>query len=314
MVEIASDNDALALVRDEGFRRRWQDLYSNCPWATGFQSPDFVATWYEAYAEQVSPLIVTQIAANDRLTGLFTLATSNGTGQLVVPGGSQAEYQVWLARAEGGERFIEEAMEALRGRFPNQTLTLQYVPPGTPLGWLGKGRPWRSRAVLTETFRPLVPRKDAQELGPSPHKHRYRNKANQLRRIGSLQFARLTDGDSFRVAIDEILAQHDLRRGAAFGQTPFHNDARIKPFYLALMQVPGLLHVTTTTLDGQVIAAHVGVCDANTLHGGMMCHSPIYDRQSAGLLHMYWLAEHVVKHGPDCFDLTPGESPWKTRL
>jgi CelD/BcsL family acetyltransferase involved in cellulose biosynthesis len=258
------------------------------------------------------PLILVQRDGEDRLTGLLALAEPKEAGPLIAAGGNQAEYQVWLARGSQAESFIEEAMESLRSRYAGQTLTLRYLPPGTPLGWVGKGRPWATRSVLTETFRPIVRREDAQQV--AKHKKRYKNKANQLRQLGSLQFAELTDAASIRSAFDDLISQHDLRRGSAYGETPFQDDKRRRPFLLALMEIPGLLHVTVTTVGEEIIAGHIGLRDSKAVYGWVMCHAPSYERQSAGMLHMTNLIERAIQDASECFDLTPGPSPWKDRL
>src|SRR5215468_1612512 len=112
-VELLTNNAAKKLIEDAKFREKWKKLYDKCPWGSVFQSAEFVATWYETYVNQYTPVIVAGINDEEKLVGLFTLATDMKSGELVAAGSNQAEYQAWLAEPQDANVFIEAALEKL---------------------------------------------------------------------------------------------------------------------------------------------------------------------------------------------------------
>src|ERR1700752_4183894 len=143
MIDSKIGSDAFDLLHDEVFQESWRALYEYCPWATAFQSYEFVSRWYEIYREYFDPVIITKVS-HDRseLQGLLTLAVSHESGLLISAGAHQAEYQTWLADPSLGNSFIEEALAELRINFPGRVIVFRYVPPLAPREWLGPDRPW----------------------------------------------------------------------------------------------------------------------------------------------------------------------------
>jgi hypothetical protein len=140
--------DAESLLRNLTFQQQWNSLYTACPWATIFQSADFVTTWYEVYREPFKPVLVTEVMPDGSLGGLLTLAATPDSKQLIFAGAAQAEYHTWLASSDNGDTFIAAAMDLLRASFYGRTLTFQYLPPAAPKQWLAEGRFW---APIDET-------------------------------------------------------------------------------------------------------------------------------------------------------------------
>src|SRR5438128_12499301 len=122
------DTEAYSLVRDRSFQRGWDDLYGRCPWATSFQDPAFVATWYTTFASRFIPAVVSETGPDGRLVGLLALGLSRDRRQLVVAGANEAEYQVWLATPECGDSFIEKALTRLGGELPRGPLGSKELP------------------------------------------------------------------------------------------------------------------------------------------------------------------------------------------
>src|SRR5437660_4808844 len=75
-IQVLTGADAWALLEDPGFQERWRDLAGTCPWATVFQLPEFVCTWYRIFAAKYSTVIVVGSAVNGQVDGLLTLACS----------------------------------------------------------------------------------------------------------------------------------------------------------------------------------------------------------------------------------------------
>ena len=77
--ELLMGPPVLKLLEDAGFLEEWKNLYNACPWATVFQSPSFVATWYQVYRSYLPILIKTE--TDGKLTGLLTLAKDKKIGR-----------------------------------------------------------------------------------------------------------------------------------------------------------------------------------------------------------------------------------------
>ena len=72
---------------------------------------------------------------------------------------------------------------------------------------------------------------------------------------------------------------------------------------------PDETHVTVTYLDGRPIAALWGTVSGNTVHLGMLSHSPVLAEHSPGKLHVMQLSDYLFTEGKDALDLTPGGDP-----
>jgi CelD/BcsL family acetyltransferase involved in cellulose biosynthesis len=305
---------AKLLLRDHLFQQQWNDLYLSCGWATPFQSPGFVTTWYEIYAQPFTPVLVTEVRSDGSLSGLLTLAMTLDSQQLFFAGAGQSEYHTWLATAENGDVFIETAMDLLRASFPGLTLTFRYLPPATPKQWLEIDRPW-AQATRLDTFpRPLMKLADGENLRKSLRKSGNKSRLNRLKRLGDLQFEQLHTPAELAEIFDDLIAYYDFRQGAVNDSMCFQDDPLKKPFYLALMGVKDLLHVTVLKVGDLVVAAHLGVGDGRNCILGIPVHSPFHAAHSPGKLQILMLGVELVQQGFETLDLTPGGDPYKERF
>lgn len=300
MIHLTRGEEAGALLQDADFRRRWTSLYTACPYGTCFQDIPFAATWYQAYASQFEPLILTGATHEGELTGLLLLAASKQNGAIVNVGAGQAEYHTWLAR-DGG--FIEKAFDRLAEEFPNGRLQFLFLPPGVPLEWTGR---WRSRCDWRSLQRPLLSTAPGNGIAERLRKKKKNKRFNQLERLGEIAFERVSDPAAFESTLDEIIPFYDFRQGAMYGAAPFAEDSLKKPFYLAMMRRPGLMHITTLRLGGRLIAAHLGQVNKDQVVLGMIVHSPFLSRYSLGRVHMLLVGLEAEKEGLAAVDLTPG--------
>lgn len=312
-ITIESGQSIAGQLARSDFVQDWWNLHAACPWATVFQTPTFVNTWYEAYAERFAPVIVSQRDDSGRLRGLFTLAISHDGQRLVAAGAHQAEYQVWLSLASAPD-FIGEALSQLHRAFPGAGFSLKYLPPNTPLGNLLDAPPLRSRVRLKRHQRPLM-KIDAAEAAASLQKKRYKSRINRLKRDGEVTFERITDAAAFAAVFDDIILQYDFRHAAVNNVAPFREDPCKRPFHLELLRRdPNLLHVTVLKVGENIIAAHVGLIGQQQVHLCITAHSPTYGPYSPGTLLLLFLGKHLGEEGIECLDLTPGGDPWKERF
>ncbi len=302
VISLYQDTQATQLLANERFRAEWATLSAACPWCTCFQEAPFVTTWYYCYSDQFRPLILT--GENDGcLTGLFTLAIDRSNNALCVAGSYHAEYHVWLARPEEGSQFIQEALQILRKSFPRGALRLLFVPPKTPVEWTKTSA---SRYSLIPLSRPLMLTHPADAARESLRKKSNKSKLNRLEKEGPVSFSRVTSVKEICSLMDEISYLCDFRQGAAHGVLPFLSDTHKKAFYIAMMEYPGLLHVTVLRVGGCLAAAHIGQCNGSEVLLGILTHSPFFAQHSVGKLHLLFLALHMEQDGFQALDLTPG--------
>ncbi|MBS1809161.1 MAG: GNAT family N-acetyltransferase [Acidobacteria bacterium] len=313
-IKLFRAEDARSWLQDGASGQQWDLLFQRCPWASPFQSRAFAATWYSIYAERYEPLIVTQVATDGELIGLLLLAIEKKNNALVGAGTHHAEYQVWLSRSEAGNEFILAALGHLQLAFPTAELYFKYLPPDTPLKWIKSDRLRGSHLDLQPYRRPLLRIRDGRAIAESLKKKSNKSRLNRLKQVGDLRFEQITDPSLFAAMFDEIIAYTDLRQGAVHDILPFRIDALKKPFHLALMQHPELVHVTVMKVGEVLVSAHFGICSSDEVTLWLFAHSPFQALHSPGKFHLLLLGEMLATQGIKTFDLTPGGDPWKERF
>ena len=309
-IEIVDAGEATTLLGATSFAGEWRSLWDRCPWATPFQGPDFAATWYAIYREQFTPLLVASRGGDGRLDGLLPLARTRDGGRLFAAGAHQAEYQGWVCGPDSADAFAPEALAVLRGTFPGRGLTLRYLPPGTPVGWL-RSSPLRRVCDLSIHPRPIMRLGADRRIEERLRKSGNRNRLNHLKRTGPLDFARVTDVAELQAVLDEMIPWHDLRQAAAYGVVPFGGDPLKRPFHVALMARPGLLHVTVHRAGSRLVSAQIHVRGRAEVHSGILAHHPEFARDSPGKLHTLLLAQMLAREGCERLDLTAGGDVYK---
>jgi CelD/BcsL family acetyltransferase involved in cellulose biosynthesis len=302
-IEVLKDGEVLPKLADEAFRQDWQSLYEHCPWATGYQSPEYVTCWYRLYETKYRPVVLTASAADGSLVGMLALALDAQANALVGAGGEDTVYQVWLATPETSDEFMQGVLSLLRKRFRRYHLHLKYLAPGTPLNGL------RSNAGLVRcTFSNLEPRPymrtDAECIAKSFNGKTNRNLFNRLKRLGEVSFTTVTDPDQLDGALEEYIRQYDFRQAAMYDFPPFRVDPAKKMFYRALLAA-GMLHVSVLKVGESVVSLNIGLKSKDGVQIGI-AHSPLYADYSPGRLHIYMLCMALAKEGYAYFDLTPG--------
>ena len=311
-LRVLEGTEALSLVHGEVFRRDWAKLVDGCPWSTPFQDIPFVTTWYDTYRERFTPLLVLDQAPDGQLNGLFALATDPDQ-RVVIAGGRQAEYQVWLALPGFAERFPAAALAALRSRL-RADLTLQYAPAMTPLdGLRGTSVPGVSIRA-TEASRPLMSVGTVEDAAESFKKKSNKSRLNRLAKVGPVRFDRLTRPEELGAFIDQIAQVYDVRQASLGGTPPFLTDPLKAPFHLNLLNSPNVLHASVLRAGDVFVAGHLGVMGRSVVHVGVLAHSPFFAAHSPGKLLMMFLAQLLATEGIATLDLTPGGDGWKERF
>ena len=313
-LRIARSAEAAKLLRDQNFRWQWLRLYEECPWATAAQSPAFVCSWYEAYNEDYSPLLVCQLSASNELIGFLPVAVGRN-GQAVLPGARQAEYKGWLALPPNGTTFFEESLKVLSRETRIGTLSFRYLPPGVPVdGACISSLPWVCE-VQTHR-RPIVPLGNA--AGVAEYLREKTNKTlknswNRLKRTGNLCLEQIRETQELVPIFDQLIEWHENRQAAAHGKRPFQDDKNKKIWHLYLLR-EGILHVTLLKAGPEVVSAVFGLSDGKNYSLMMSIFAPEYARYSPIALHHLMLVERLHAEGYSVLDLTPGPDPFKKRF
>lgn len=312
-IRLVRGEEADALLAQEVFTSDWSRLAAQCPWATGFQTPEFAGTWYLAYRDRYEPVLAISYGDDGHLQGLLPLAASRPANELVVAGGLQAEYQAWICPSEFGDIFPLCAVRLLRKEFPAAELRFCYLPPRTPMGWVGQCD-LRRVCLLQKHRRPLLRFGNGEEIERSLKRDTNRNRLRHLQKIGPLAFRRITDAAELEALLDTVIPWHDARHLAVHGVTPFADDPRNKPFLLATLRTGGLVHATAMTVGDQLVTLYLGLCRSKEVVLCSFAYNPWLAKYSPGKFHSYFLARMLMQEGYEQLDLTPGGDAYKERF
>jgi CelD/BcsL family acetyltransferase involved in cellulose biosynthesis len=304
-VEVFIGSEAEKLIENMEFCEDWRRLSNACPWTSVFQEPDFVTTWYSTYRGQYTPVIVTGINEHNEKAGLFTLATCNDSGNLVVAGDRHTEYGAWLADPRYGNDFIESAIEKLGEKFPNRSLTLLFALPTLPVEWTNPGNRFSSNCHLRTIPRGLMAVGDGNSFKDSLRK-KYQNKINRLKRAGEFRFDRIEDPEEFKGLLDEILCYQAFRLRAVYNIIDVDNDQLKKTFLINLLRLTRILNVTVLRVGDKLVSGQIHMHNREQVLLGLITHSPFYSKFSPGAVHLLMLGVELAQKEIPIFDLTPG--------
>lgn len=312
-LDLVTGDRALAYIESDEFESKWQILHASCPWATGCQHPGFVKPWYHIYRQRFVPVVLVEHTDDGSLAGLLTLALTRDGSRLTGAGDVQAEYQGWLGRAGTADRFMLEAIKQLRSAFPHAHISLKYLPPGIPLGWVGASADIGSWCALRSHPRPIM-KIDAAAMERQRRKKNHRQNYNRLNRIGNVAFERVTENAHFAQVFDDICMQYDFRQAALYRHMPFSSDPLKKRFYLELHK-RGMLHTTVLSVEDEVVASHVGLLTKESaVHLGINTYAPAFAAHSPGHLALALLGVHLASEQVGILDLTPGGDKYKEQF
>ncbi len=313
-VQLVYANSADQLLQEAWFIEQWRILFQRCAYATACQTPGFVKSWYEEYREHWTPLIAYVRNSQGELDGVFFLAYNPQNQNLTHVGDRQAEYHVWLALADQEQRFLSAVWSELTQNFVFSKLTFNYLPE-VALGERLKQVPnIRHRTIIRRRKRPLL-QIDEQIIQQSFAKKSNKSRFNRLKKLGNLEFRRITDPDELEQVFDELIDFYDFRQGAVHNSIPFRRDPHKRNFYRKLFAlVPSQVHLTVSYLDQKPIAALWASVSGTWLNLSMIMHSPLLAEHSVGKLHIMQLSRSLIDENLEVLDITPGDAPWKDRF
>ena len=306
-IELREGSSAIDLLSDEAFGRQWDALHVACPWATALQTRAFAEIWYSVYGPAFEPLLVLAFDEAGELTGLLALAVNRSGGGLVPVGAHQAEYQVWLSEAGGGDAFIEAALDRLALRFPGGRLKLRWLPSGAPLGWLNPTHPWAARARFEALPRPLMTVGEGSTVESSLRKKQNKHRLTRLRELGPVRVEVLRSRAEIEPIFDQLVDFCEFRNGARYECLPFREDPYKREFYLRLVDAPEIIHTSVLWAGNTLLAANIGGREDTSVQIGLVTQSPFVSKYSPGKLLFLLLGRELGNAGFRELDLTPSE-------
>ena len=300
-------------LKSSDFIKAWQALFDSCKWATPFQSPGFVITWYGIYGEKYSPIILS-LESKIKIFGLLFLSKANENQQIVVAGAHQAVYQCWLQTDDCPENFFYLSMKYLqKKKYRVNTLFFKFLPEKFPKELITKSKEIAKICRLVEHPRPLIELR-SDEIKKSLKKKANKGRIRQLERIGKLKFYRITDFEDFVTVLDEIIPYYDFRQGAIHNTFPFLEDIYKRQFHCEMVRdYPELFHITVVKLNETILSIYFGLQSRDRVHLAIIAHSPEYSKYSPGKLHLLQLLTFLENEQKKLLDLTPGGDAWKER-
>ncbi|WP_207511009.1 GNAT family N-acetyltransferase [Longitalea luteola] len=324
-IELMTGEAVLSLIAtDIEFQQSWDQLYESCPWVTIFQSRKFITAWYQSYKNQHLPILVIGMEGG-QLKGVLPMALLNTSvndeqvtgksGRITGAGHYEAEYQVWITGAADGDVFIKKAMTELVKRFDGYTISLRFLPPGTPFDWAQHDKKWSKYSIIQSYDRPIINLRDPEVEKSFRRRKHFKHKLNRVKKLGEFRFERIEDYETFKTSLDDMAELYNFRQSAMFNKYPFREDPAKKEFLLEMFRL-NLLHVTVMRVNGKIMAAIVLVVGGNWAHlAGINCHAPFYARMySPGFLHFILLGKQLSDECVPYFDLSPGYDTYKDDL
>lgn len=312
MLVVRRGAEALALLRSERFQAKWRALYERCPWAWA-ELPELLVPWYEVY-DEYEPIVVTEEDA-ERLQGLLLLCEDPHEARLLQGGHWDAEYISWLCEPDLTDRFMSDALDAVRSEIGPVRVELEWMLPETPLGWLEQSAGARCQ-VLTDVchYVPLEDSADFQDYVQS--KKRLRTKMNKLRRQGDLKYREYTTSAELEHLFKYFFPLFHSRRNALHGEAvpPIEEQRRKQQLLKRFASTPGLFHAVALELDGVPIAMHMAPGTRGIISIGGLAHSPEWEKLSPGMLLLVEQMKSLHDQGFVLFDMSPGEEGHKGRL
>jgi CelD/BcsL family acetyltransferase involved in cellulose biosynthesis len=192
--------------------------------------------------------------------------------------------------------------------FPKGRLAFRYLPPGIPLNGL-------RRAICETRRRPLF-LLDKKYCAALLRGSNNRRKSNGLARLAGapLMLLQPKTRQELEPFINAISAAYDTRIGMLHGERPFKDDSHKREFYLAQFDEQELAHAAVLTAGNQMIAAHIGICNRESVSLGVITHVEAFARYSPGSVLIFQLANQLASQGYKYFDLTPGDDAYKERF
>jgi CelD/BcsL family acetyltransferase involved in cellulose biosynthesis len=301
----------------EGLRSDWRQLLDRCPWATPFQSPEWLLPWWGAIGR--GDLCVTTLRHGGRLVGLaplFIYCEPDGRRRLAMLGAGVSDYEDVLLEpelADAGAALLLQHIAEERSRWDaGEFFELRAASPllaaPYPRELLVDRYPSSSCTVVS-----LPTTADALPASLSwRFRRRLRNARNRLERSGVAQFV-TADEASLPELLGALVRLH-TRRWEERGEPGVLSDPRLRRFHEAAaagLLRRGWLRLHALRLGGAPVAVLYGFAHRHRVWMYLSGLDPGADFCSPGVLILHYAIEQAIHEGAREFDMLRGTESYK---
>jgi CelD/BcsL family acetyltransferase involved in cellulose biosynthesis len=301
----------------EGLRSDWRQLLGRCPWATPFQSPDWLLPWWRAIGR--GELCVTTLRRAGRLVGLaplFIYCEPDGRRRLAMLGAGVSDYEDVLLEpelADAGAALILQHIAQERGRwdagefFELRAASPLLAAPCPPELSLDRYPSSSCTVVALPTAADALPASLSWRF-----RRRLRNARNRLGRAGDAQFV-TADEKSLSELLGALVRLHTLRWEGR-GEPGVLSDPRLRQFHQAAaagLLRRGQLRLHALRLGGAPVAVLYGFAHRDRVWMYLSGLDPSADFCSPGVLILNYAIEQAIHEGAREFDMLRGTESYK---
>jgi CelD/BcsL family acetyltransferase involved in cellulose biosynthesis len=283
-----------------------------------FQSPAFVLSWYEAYAEVCEPLLLLGRDPRGHVVGVMPLALAPGGG-LVFAGGEDCGYAGWLADPSLEDQFPAACVADLHesGRF-RAPWTWPWLAAGSSLAW-AHSPVLRSKRIVAQVHAGVTPVVDLQAEPLArfldPGKRHYRRNVARLQRTGEVRLVETAGRGATDSLFSRFQVLFDIRNLAQHGVAPFTDDPRRARFHRRLIESARASVLFYTLFAGNVpVAFRLDLRDRRRVMARMTAFDHRWAAASPGTLIFDLIAEQLKSEGYEILDYAPGRALYKNEV
>jgi CelD/BcsL family acetyltransferase involved in cellulose biosynthesis len=310
VVEEVTTSDGL-----EGLREEWHQLLERCPWATPFQSPEWILPWWRTLGG--GELCVTTLRRGGRLVGiapLFVYWGADGRRRLAMLAAGISDYEDVLLEPEIADvgaalvlqHIAEERSRWETGEFNELRETSPLLAAPCPRELSVERYPSSPCTVL-----PLPAAAEALSLSWR-FRRRLRNARNRVERAGDPQFV-TADERSLPDLLEALVRLHSARWEQR-GEPGVLSDPRRRAFYevaAAGLLRRGWLRLHALRLGGATVAVLLGFAQRDRVYVYLSGFDPSADFCSPGVLILHYAIEQAIREGKRELDMLRGSESYK---
>jgi CelD/BcsL family acetyltransferase involved in cellulose biosynthesis len=299
-------------------RPAWERLLARAPYATPFQSAEWLIPWAELFGAE--GLLVLAAWRGGDLVGLAPLRADEGPDGITLSflGRGISDYSGFLVLPSEGEhiaRALWHRLLELRRRW--DVCDLNALPPGDPAFHIPLPAPLRE-VVQDEDVCPYLPLPGAagQLVDVLPHRmgHRALRYLRRLQREGELRFE-LADPSTVDAHMDDFFRLHTARWENR--QLPgVLADEDVRTFHCLVahgMCARGRLRLHALRWKGQVCAMVYAFVHGRRVYSYLSGFDPELASYSLGTVSIFHALRHAVDEGCEVFDFLRGDEAYKYR-
>lgn len=302
----------------DGLRPEWSRLWSRCPWATPFQSPEWLLPWWEHLGRgELWAIAVREAGEDSELMGLAPLYILKGRAMFIGTGVS--DYLDVLLSPEYDRRDVHRASSLIFGHLAAsqskwEICDLQEVRTESPLMTAEK-----PQGVLCSTDQlgtcPVLMLSGIPEPSPSDHpvlRTSYRKAWRNIRNNGKAWVETARDEDLDH-CLDALFRLHGAR-WAKRRHPGVLSDLNVRGFHRKAARgllAAGCLRLYCLYFENEIIAALYAFEQKNKVYCYLSGFNPRFERLSPGKIVLGYAIENAIRAGISEVDFLRGSESYK---